>query len=106
MYIYCNPVGFKQIQAVQGRYFIALSPLLFAFLYNNRVNRFLDQMLALSPEKTIKKKPAGKGKSGNQKTLALQLYPKLLPWIIIGVGLTTLFYSLYKILFRFYIILI
>ncbi|MCK9423309.1 MAG: DUF2142 domain-containing protein [Bacteroidales bacterium] len=106
MYVFCNPVGYKLIQAVQGRYFIALSPLLFIILYNNTVKKFLNRALTPSSDTSLKDKRNKKRKSVVQTTNDGQLYAKSLPWLVIGFGIFALIYSLYTILFRFYIVLI
>ena len=106
MYLYCNPVGFKLIQAVQGRYFIALSPFLFILFYNRTVSRFLNNAMIPPSERVVKEKHSKKKKPMTQTTVSGELYSKSLPWLIIGFGLFALLYSLYHILFRFYIVLI
>ncbi len=106
MYVCCNPVGSPLILAVQGRYFIALSPLLFIFLYNNLVNKTMNHAL-MQPSAQREKAKGGKKKKqvGPSETI-IPLYSKIFPWVVIGFGLFALLYSIYHILFRFYIVLI
>jgi len=105
MYVCCNPVGSPMILAVQGRYFIALGPLLFIVLYNNRVNKTMDHALMKPSIKGEKAKKEKKKKPAQPTATTFPLYAKLFPWAVIGFGLFALLYSVYHILFRFYIVL-
>lgn len=120
MYVYCNPVGCNPITAVQGRYFIAFGPLLFLLFYNHDVVKAFERGLFRSKPKSV----AGKPKPMNAKSqpfaakrnqklvpavkadVSSDLYLKLVPWLLMGFGIFALTYSLYRILARFYIVLI
>ena len=120
MYVYCNPVGSNPITAVQGRYFIAFGPLLFLLFYNHDVVKVFERGLFRSKPKSV----AGKPKPMNAKSqpfaakrnqklvpavkadVSSDLYLKLVPWLLMGFGIFALTYSLYRILARFYIVLI
>jgi len=106
MYLYCNPVGCNPITAVQGRYFIAFGPLLFILFYNNIVDKALDNALLSSKHKPIAWKRNQKKRTDVKTTIAEHLYTKSLPWFVIGFGMFALMYSLYRIIARFYIVLI
>ena len=106
MYLYCNPVGFKQIQAVQGRYFIALSPFLFLLLYNQRIRKSFIKIFQPAAEKPVKTKGKGGKKQPELIPESKALYPKMLALIAILMIVYALGYSLYTILYRFYSIVI
>ncbi|HPT10936.1 MAG TPA: DUF2142 domain-containing protein, partial [Bacteroidales bacterium] len=106
MYLYCNPVGFKQIQAVQGRYFIALSPFLFMLLYNQRIRKSLIRVFQPASEKPVKAKARGGKKGPDPIPESKALYPKMLALIAILMIVYALGYSLYTILYRFYSVVI
>jgi hypothetical protein len=106
MYLYCNPVGCNLITAVQGRYFIAFGPLLFILFYNNIVDKALDNALLSSKHKPIAGKRNQKKRTDVKTIVTEQLYTKTLPWFAITFGSFALMYSLYRIMARFYIVLI
>jgi len=106
MYLYCNPVGCNPITAVQGRYFIAFGPLLFILFYNNVVDKALDNALLSSKYKPIAGKRNQKKRTDVKTNIAEHLYTKTLPWFAIAFGSFALLYSLYRIMARFYIVLI
>jgi hypothetical protein len=86
LYVYCNPVGCSPIAAVQGRYFIALSPLLFLLFYNSRISGFLNRWL--DGQKKVMTSPPP--------------YPALLAWSLIIFSLISTAVAFYTIITRFY----
>ena len=106
LYLYCNPVGSDQIIAVQGRYFIAFSPLIFMLFYNNRISTTINKIIIGSKVSTDKESH-NKKKKPFIKTQKDDIFIiKVLPWIAIFFGSFTLIYSLYLIIGRFYIVMI
>jgi uncharacterized membrane protein len=79
MYLYCNPVGAGQIIAVQGRYFIAVGPLLFLLFYQGKTHKMFDKYLLSS---------------------------KLFSWFAVVFGSCFLIFSLWVIFERFYVLTI
>ncbi|MFZ4521747.1 MAG: DUF2142 domain-containing protein [Bacteroidales bacterium] len=102
LYVYCNPVGCDPITAVQGRYFIAVGPLLFMIFSSNALLSFLQKAFfrpVKQPSgKKLQKQPSAATFSGDM------LVPKLLPWIAMLVAFITLTTSVFVILERFYVI--
>ncbi|MCK9204701.1 MAG: DUF2142 domain-containing protein [Bacteroidales bacterium] len=86
LYVYCNPVGCSPIAAVQGRYFIALSPLLFLLFYNSRISGSLNRWL--DGQKKVMTSPPP--------------YPALLAWSLIIFSLISTAVAFYTIITRFY----
>ncbi len=103
MYLYCNPVGSNLIIAVQGRYFIALGPLLFLLFVYAATLGFVQKAFGTSSKKkaVVKVHP----KQARIATSPEEMFlPKAIPWLALVIGLTTLVYSVYVILERFYVI--
>lgn len=103
LYVYCNPVGSDPIIAVQGRYFIALGPLVFLLL----ANRFLPSRAAVSSA------PAQVRTSGKKSTQAagrqtaspfLSSLSRSIPWISMAAAIMAFAWSVAAILERFYVI--
>jgi uncharacterized membrane protein len=103
LYLYCNPVGSNHIIAVQGRYFIAVVPLLFMIFYRNEPLRW-----------PFRKTTSDQGKLKNQKPK--QAKPRefsetehgtlitIIPFVVLILSLVNLFWSVYLIVDRFYVI--
>lgn len=106
MYLYCNPVGSGIISAVQGRYFLPLGPTLFIVLYNHSFTNRLRLMFMKKESKSLNDKRNRKRKPEAKTSAAPGLFEQSLPWITAGYGIFALMYSVYLILFRFYIITI
>ncbi|MCX6278053.1 MAG: DUF2142 domain-containing protein [Bacteroidetes bacterium] len=103
MYLYCNPVGSSSIIAVQGRYFIAISPLLFLLFYNNSVSR----LLVLTPNNSqseMKRKKVVRKKSSEQNSERESLLEKIFPLASVLFAIIALMWSVCLILDRFYIL--
>ena len=106
MYVYCNPIGCNPITAVQGRYFIALGPLMFIIFYNHLIEDLKIGSSAHSKKLSQKEKRNKKRKPDVKEAVPPQLYTKIMPWAAMGFGVFVLLYSVYLILARFYIVLI
>ncbi len=103
MYLYCNPVGSSSIIAVQGRYFIAVSPLLFLLFYNNNISRLLLRTPHKSHSEVNRKKVVRK-KSCERNSEGDSLLEKIFPLASVLFGIIALMWSVYLILDRFYIL--
>ena len=103
LYLYCNPIGSQNIIAVQGRYFIAILPLLPLLLYSpGFVARF-----------TTVKSPPGRKATGKKLSHAVQNDPAkslssslsfYLPLSCMILSFITLSWSIWLILDRFFIL--
>ncbi len=105
LYVYCNAVGCDPITAIQGRYFIALVPLLL-LLFSNRVlpRYLLDRQrrfqMGVNNRKTARK-------AGNRETVPVE--GAMIPaasWGAMTGAAIVLICSVFVILERFYVILL
>jgi hypothetical protein len=103
LYLYCNLVGSPQIIAVQGRYFIAISPLLFLLLYNNQLTGKIHRWLDDKPDHKKNKKGARKINLGSFHETEPPLL-KVFPLMALIFGIITLIWSVFLILDRFYVL--
>ena len=103
LYIYFNPVSCDPVTAVQGRYFIAIGPLIFLLFTGDNLFGILQRAFSPSP-----KIAAGKKSREKQPVLSAglneMLLPKAMPWIAMMAALATLACSVFVILERFYVI--
>lgn len=105
MYVVWSPVGFPNIEGVQGRYFIPLAPLFFLVLINRRLNDWLKNM-KFSSVKTESSKSGKIKKTKKEYTLIGPVVVDLVPVIILCFVMLSLVTVVYEILNRFFIILI
>jgi uncharacterized membrane protein len=103
LYVYCNPVGCDPITAVQGRYFLAIAPLVFLLFANRNSIGFMQKILAPSSTKPVAKKALRKQPPVEISSEEM-LFSKAMPWLAMLVALTTLICSVFVILERFYVI--
>lgn len=103
MYLYCNPVGSDSIIAVQGRYFIAVAPLLFILFVNRTGIGFIIKGFAPSPRKSTGKKQMNKQIPDTEPSGEM-LLTRAVPWIAMLCAMITLLYSFFVIIERFYVI--
>ena len=103
LYVYCNPVGCDPITAVQGRYFIAVGPLLFFLFASPRAITYLFGSRSLEGKQSAGKKRSANLQRQPDNTPEL-LINKAMPWIGMLVATFTLLVSVYVILERFYVL--
>lgn len=103
LYLYCNPIGSQNIIAVQGRYFIAIFPLLPLLLYSPGFIARLTAVKSSSGRRATGKKLTHTIHNDSAKSLdtALSFY---LPFACMLFCLITLFWSVWLILDRFFIL--
>ncbi len=102
LYVYCNAVGCDPITAVQGRYFIAIGPLLFLLFASNHAHSIIQKAFLPSL-----KKPAGKKQQKQSPVPASSeemLLSQATPWIAMLIAFVALTFSVYVILERFYVL--
>ena len=100
LYIYCDAVGAATVTAVQGRYFIAIAPLLLLVFGNNFMAvRFTSVRDRKPAKKAVKSRIAVKEKDSPAAGLS-----GLAPWIAMAAALVVLGVSLFILLERFYVL--
>lgn len=103
LYLYCNPVGVSPITAVQGRYFIAISPMLLLLFYNNKLHELLFRKVNHKSNSLKIKKSKAKN-DPDPFSVSEFRFIKLLPLFAIIFAIFTLIWSVFLILDRFYIL--
>jgi hypothetical protein len=103
MYLYCNPVGSSTVIAVQGRYFIAVCPILLMVFLNGTLYRFVGKMFlpsAVKPAsgKQVKKQSSVRATSGDVPV------SETISWTAMVIAFATLVISVYVILERYYVL--
>jgi hypothetical protein len=103
LYLYCNPVGSPTIIAVQGRYFIAISPLLFLIFYNHQVT---DRIREWAGEKSDHKKSRKVVRKSSQSASpeVESLLVKVFPLVALLFATIVLVWSVFLVLDRFYVL--
>lgn len=103
LYLYCNPIGSQNIIAVQGRYFIAILPLLPLLLYSPGFVARLTTVKSAPGRKATGKKHSHAVPNDPSKSQqsALSFY---LPFSFLVLCLITLLWSIWLILDRFFIL--
>jgi uncharacterized membrane protein len=103
MYLYCNTVGSASIIAVQGRYFIAIAPVLFLIFQNDVVYNVFRNTGGEGSAKQASKKPMRKETIHRATSNGLTV-SDLIPWLAIMIAFATLTYSVFIIFERYYVI--
>ena len=105
LYLYCNPVASPSIIAVQGRYFIALLPLLLLLFYYPGLAGVFARKKGTTTGQLKAKKQAVR-QAADKPDQYESAFIKLFPLIALLFGILTLTWSVYLILDRFYILTI
>jgi uncharacterized membrane protein len=103
LYLYCNPVASSHIIAVQGRYFIAVVPLLLMVFYRTGSLSWPFQGKKSTLVKT-KNQPTKSLKEPEKRNPEPGLVFILLPVFVLLLSLVNLLWSVYLIIDRFYVI--
>ncbi len=100
LYLYCNPIGSPKIIAVQGRYFIAVLPMLLTLFYHSGGDRILFR--SGSTVKSLKKRSAARPLSENLSIAAEN--QSVYPVLVTLYGILVLLWSLFLIIDRFFVL--
>jgi len=106
-YLIWTPVGQNYIEGVQGRYFIPYAPLLFLFLYNTSVGKYLNIILTKRGNRPVKTKRKSNIKQDsliqNNRQIILHNSFYLL---IVCFSVISLLSAVYVVLKGYYVVLI
>jgi hypothetical protein len=105
IYILWTPVGFPNVEGVQGRYFIPLAPLFFLVFVNNRLIGWVMELKVTSVKTESSK--SGKIKKTKKEVQIIGLVIlSLIPVVIICYVILSMLTVFYVILDRFFIVLV
>lgn len=100
LYVYCDPVGAGTVTAVQGRYFIAIAPLLLLLFGNN----FMAGWIFPSTDPKPAKKASKSRNAVKESDPPLAAFAGLAPWVAMAAAFVVLAVSLFVLFERFYVL--
>lgn len=100
LYVYCDAVGAPTVTAVQGRYFIAIAPLMLLVFSNNLLTGRLNPARDRKPVKKVVKAKGPEVSSDSQSFIL----SGLAPWIAMAAAFIVLAISLFVLFERFYVL--